>query len=282
MTAMKVWRFKGPAVCHDAGRTSSAVFGLRRCRCFAHCCGGDSRSALSETSRSLDPRDAAGQALWPSPAGTAQPAECCHRGRHRAAARIPEDVWRAALASFVGLPHRMERVAEANGVLYINDSKATNSASTAPALGLGRASTGSLAACPRGADLDARALDFSHVVCARPSVRPGPLCRDPESVMPVQRSETLGDAVRQAMDAAAPGDVRYAVSGLRQLRSVRRFRSARRQFPPDRRSADCGKASRLMASTGPTLQITTELQGGGVTIVSRTNPLSPHPAAASW
>ena len=42
--------------------------------------------------------------------------------------------WRPALASFRGLPHRMERVAEANGVMYINDSKATNPASTAPAL----------------------------------------------------------------------------------------------------------------------------------------------------
>ncbi len=42
--------------------------------------------------------------------------------------------WRPALATFRGLPHRMERVAEAGGVLFINDSKATNPASTAPAL----------------------------------------------------------------------------------------------------------------------------------------------------
>ena len=41
----------------------------------------------------------------------------------------------AGLRTFTGLPHRMERTAEHDGVLYINDSKATNQASTAPALG---------------------------------------------------------------------------------------------------------------------------------------------------
>src|SRR3546814_11588339 len=40
----------------------------------------------------------------------------------------------AALKSYSSLPHRMERIAERNGVLYVNDSKATNPASTAPAL----------------------------------------------------------------------------------------------------------------------------------------------------
>ncbi len=38
------------------------------------------------------------------------------------------------LVTYPGLPHRMERVAEKNGVLFVNDSKATNAMSTAPAL----------------------------------------------------------------------------------------------------------------------------------------------------
>src|SRR5690606_20574112 len=38
------------------------------------------------------------------------------------------------LRSYPGLPHRMERLGEYGGVLFINDSKATNPASTAPAL----------------------------------------------------------------------------------------------------------------------------------------------------
>jgi UDP-N-acetylmuramoylalanine--D-glutamate ligase len=39
-----------------------------------------------------------------------------------------------ALASFAGVEHRLEEVAQANGVLYVNDSKATNTASTLVAL----------------------------------------------------------------------------------------------------------------------------------------------------
>jgi len=40
----------------------------------------------------------------------------------------------AALAAFRGLPHRMERIAEEGGVLFINDSKATTVAATEAAL----------------------------------------------------------------------------------------------------------------------------------------------------
>ena len=41
---------------------------------------------------------------------------------------------RAGLESYPGLPHRMERVAEISGVAYVNDSKGTNTAASAPAL----------------------------------------------------------------------------------------------------------------------------------------------------
>ncbi|MCM8557569.1 Mur ligase family protein [Sphingomicrobium sediminis] len=40
----------------------------------------------------------------------------------------------AGLASYAGLPHRMEIVAEKDGVLFVNDSKATNPDAAAPAL----------------------------------------------------------------------------------------------------------------------------------------------------
>ena len=39
-----------------------------------------------------------------------------------------------ALRTYPGLPHRMERVREKDGVLFVNDSKATNPTATAPAL----------------------------------------------------------------------------------------------------------------------------------------------------
>jgi UDP-N-acetylmuramoylalanine--D-glutamate ligase len=45
----------------------------------------------------------------------------------------------AALAAFRGLPHRMERVADISGVLFVNDSKGTTVAATLAALeGIGR------------------------------------------------------------------------------------------------------------------------------------------------
>ncbi len=40
----------------------------------------------------------------------------------------------AALARFEGLPHRMQRIAEAGGVLYVDDSKGTTVAATQAAL----------------------------------------------------------------------------------------------------------------------------------------------------
>lgn len=42
--------------------------------------------------------------------------------------------WRGALASFPGLPHRMEEIGRIGKVLFINDSKATNADSTEKAL----------------------------------------------------------------------------------------------------------------------------------------------------
>jgi UDP-N-acetylmuramoylalanine--D-glutamate ligase len=42
---------------------------------------------------------------------------------------LPPEAVRAGLASFRGVPHRLEEVATVDGVLYVNDSKATNVAS---------------------------------------------------------------------------------------------------------------------------------------------------------
>jgi UDP-N-acetylmuramoylalanine--D-glutamate ligase len=51
-----------------------------------------------------------------------------------AAAEVPLDVIQDGLTTFRGLPHRLEIVRELDGVLWINDSKATNLASTRVAL----------------------------------------------------------------------------------------------------------------------------------------------------
>jgi UDP-N-acetylmuramoylalanine--D-glutamate ligase len=45
------------------------------------------------------------------------------------AAGVPDEAVAAALRGFAGVPHRLEEVATVDGVLYVNDSKATNVAS---------------------------------------------------------------------------------------------------------------------------------------------------------
>ncbi len=47
---------------------------------------------------------------------------------------IDSDAVRSGLSSFPGVPHRLEAIARQNGVLYVNDSKATNVASALVAL----------------------------------------------------------------------------------------------------------------------------------------------------
>ena len=122
----------------------------------------------------VSPEALTGQADWPSLQGP-------HNLQNAAIAveivrqlGIGEDVWRPALASFVGLPHRMERVAEAGGVLYVNDSKATNPASTAPALGAYPRIHWILGGLPKSDDLDECAPYFSHVVAAYTIGEAGP------------------------------------------------------------------------------------------------------------
>lgn len=121
--------------------------------------------------------------------------------------------WRPALASFRGLPHRMERVAEADGVLYINDSKATNPASTAPALAAFPPRPQPrihwiVGGLPKGDDLDECAPFFGNVAAAYTIGDAGP--RFAELLRPhmaVTRSEMMCEAIQQAMAAARPGDV---------------------------------------------------------------------------
>ena len=121
--------------------------------------------------------------------------------------------WRAAMRTFRGLPHRMERVAEAHGVLFINDSKATNPASAAPALAAFPPKTTKrihwiLGGLPKGENLDECRPYFGNVAAAYTIGDAGPLFADLLSpYMPVNRSEMMCEAIREAIAAAHPGDV---------------------------------------------------------------------------
>jgi UDP-N-acetylmuramoylalanine--D-glutamate ligase len=111
------------------------------------------------------------------------------------------------LESFAGLPHRMQKVGERNGVAFIDDSKATNPESTAPALGAFGRVHWILGGKAKGADLDACKPYFDRVAHAYTIGEAGPvfagLLRD---AMPVSESGTLAQAVRDAAANARAGD----------------------------------------------------------------------------
>ena len=114
----------------------------------------------------------------------------------------------AGLASFCGLPHRMERLGEHGGVLFVNDSKATNPASTAPALAAYPRIHWIVGGLPKGDDLDECAPHFGNVVAAYTIGEAGPrFAALLEPVMHVERCEMMSEAVRRAVAVAQPGDV---------------------------------------------------------------------------
>jgi UDP-N-acetylmuramoylalanine--D-glutamate ligase len=163
---------------------------------------------------SSDQIGAADQAQWPALQGphNAQNAAVAIAVAH--ALGIGDTDIAAALKSYSSLPHRMERVAEKNGVLYVNDSKATNPASTAPALAAYPPKDGGprvhwiLGGLAKSNDLDDCAPWFGHVKQAYTIGEAGPVFAEIlRPIMPVDDSELLITAVRRAARVAEPGDV---------------------------------------------------------------------------
>jgi len=123
--------------------------------------------------------------------------------------------WQAAMPGFNGLPHRMERVAEQGGVLFVNDSKATNTDSTAPALAAYPPVEGGkprihwiVGGLPKEEGLGPCSEYLDHVAAAYTIGEAGPRFADLlEPHVPVERAELLSEAVKRAMERAAPGDV---------------------------------------------------------------------------
>jgi len=111
------------------------------------------------------------------------------------------------LRTYPGLPHRMQRVRDLSGVLFVNDSKATNPTATAPALAAydrirwicgGQAKTDNLDEC---------ASHFSHVRAAYTIGEAADLFERLLSPhIPVKNCGKLDEAVRQAAADSEAGD----------------------------------------------------------------------------
>ncbi|WP_374138468.1 UDP-N-acetylmuramoyl-L-alanine--D-glutamate ligase, partial [Sphingomonas sp.] len=147
------------------------------------------------------------QSRWPSLQGPHNAQNALAAINACEALGIPNAAIDAGLASFRGLPHRMETVAVRNGVRFVNDSKATNPESAAPALAAfdgihwilgGQAKSPSLEACRPG---------FGHVRAAYTIGAAGQQFRDLlTGTMPVTYCETLERAVVSAAGAAQTGE----------------------------------------------------------------------------
>ncbi|MEO8176099.1 MAG: UDP-N-acetylmuramoyl-L-alanine--D-glutamate ligase [Sphingomicrobium sp.] len=114
---------------------------------------------------------------------------------------------RRGLRTFPGLPHRMERVRERDGVTFVNDSKATNPTATAPALAAFPAIRWILGGRAKTDNLDECAPHFGHV---RSAYTIGEAAELFEALlkphMPVKNCRELGAAVLAAAQDAEAGD----------------------------------------------------------------------------
>ncbi|HEY0315142.1 MAG TPA: UDP-N-acetylmuramoyl-L-alanine--D-glutamate ligase [Sphingomonas sp.] len=165
--------------------------------------------SLGPTVVAVSANDVTGQSAWPSLQG---PHNAQNVAVARAACRaigVDEADIEQGLRTYPGLPHRMQRVAEIDGVLYVNDSKATNATSTAPALGAyprihwicgGRRKTD---------DLDACKPFYGHVISAWTIGEAAELFERIllESGIHARNVGTLDRAVKQAAQIARPGEV---------------------------------------------------------------------------
>ena len=112
------------------------------------------------------------------------------------------------LRTYPGLPHRMERVAELGGILFVNDSKATNTESTAPALAAYPYVHWIVGGLAKTKDLGSCAGQLGHVRAAYTIGEAGPMfARLLEGRVPVRECELLVTAVGEAADAAQAGEV---------------------------------------------------------------------------
>ena len=120
------------------------------------------------------------------------------------------DAVRDALKTFPGVPHRLEEVAERDGVLYVNDSKATNV--EAAVVALQAFEPGSVHAILGGSIKGGSFAGLRDALSSRAKAAyligeaADPLAGDLAGAVPLVRSGDLATAVAAARAAARPGD----------------------------------------------------------------------------
>jgi UDP-N-acetylmuramoylalanine--D-glutamate ligase len=117
------------------------------------------------------------------------------------------DQIREGLRTYPGLAHRMERIRERGGILFVNDSKATNPTATAPALAAFEKIRWICGGQAKTDNLDECAPHFGHV---RTAYTIGEAAELFERLLaphiPVKNCGKLDAAVREAAADAEPGD----------------------------------------------------------------------------
>jgi UDP-N-acetylmuramoylalanine--D-glutamate ligase len=121
---------------------------------------------------------------------------------------LSEEQVAAGLRTYPGLPHRMERVRDRNGTLFVNDSKATNPEAAAPALAAFPRVRWIVGGQAKTKDLGDTAQHLANVVQAYTIGEAGPLfarllC---ERGVAVTEAETLENAVKRAAADSQAGD----------------------------------------------------------------------------
>ena len=120
---------------------------------------------------------------------------------------IGDEAIAEALGTYPGLPHRMERIREKDGIMFVNDSKATNATATAPALAAFPAIRWILGGQAKLDNLDECAPHFSHVRKAYTiGDASGLFAGLLKPHMPVAECGTLDVAVTAAAGDAQAGD----------------------------------------------------------------------------
>jgi UDP-N-acetylmuramoylalanine--D-glutamate ligase len=120
---------------------------------------------------------------------------------------VARDQIEEGLRTFPGLPHRMERVRDNQGVLFVNDSKATNPTATAPALAAFESIRWILGGQAKTENLDECAPHFGKVRSAYTIGEAAELFQRLLSPhMDVKNCGKLEAAVREAAADAQAGD----------------------------------------------------------------------------